>query len=272
MKKKILSWGLALGTLGSMVAPLGWLPAWALPPEEIAKKLGLIPIFLIVNDQGQSISVERAQGTDKPVFPVFLSQATAEKELTAIRQQEGASERQFELVAYSLGEFYRDKMNPLRGTAQFLLVPANEAYRPTTTVIGQEARKSPENSLFFEPKVAQSETPVGTPLFFATIADAEGGQQVPIFVGENNDQMPLFFDNGELTENLERLKEAQPEVADRLGVQVMLLHQAIELMESGADDQLGNAFQFIADPSARDFTRRAIEARQQQETGGQQAQ
>lgn len=269
--KAVLSWSLALGALGSTI-PLGEMPAWALPPEEIAKKLSLIPIFLIVNEEGQSISVEQGTGTDKPVFPVFLNQATAEEELTTIRQQEDATERQFELVAYSLGEFYRDKMQPLRGTAQFLLVPADQAYRPTTTMIGEAAQTEPENSLFFEPKAEQVDAPVGTPLFFATIADAEGGNQVPIFIGENSDRMPLFFDSQELQENIDRLKEARPEVADRLGVQVMLLHQAIELMESGADDELGKAFQFIADPTAREFTRRAIEARQQQGEQPQQPQ
>lgn len=268
---KTLSWGLALGVAGG--ATLGFAPpAFALSPERIAEKLGQVPVFLIVDEQGEPLPVlidEQGQPSspeqgaeEKPIIPIYLSQATAKEELDTAMQQAGA-EREFQLVSFSFGFLYKERMEALRGQAQFLLVPEGGAYRPTTALLGSEPEPARED-LFFTIQPENTEAPVGTPLYFAVVAD-ENGQGSAVLVGENRDRIPLFFNREEMVSNIEQLKESNPDITDRLGVGVMRLDQAIEVMAAGKDDELSEAFLFVPSPEARQFVeefRKQVEERE----------
>lgn len=270
MMKK-LAWSLALGTAGGTL--FGLSPAVALTPEQIAQKLGQVPVFLIVDERGEPLPVlitedgkpnspEQAAAA-KPIVPVYLSQATAKEELETARQQAGSTDRQFQLISFSFGFLYKERMKDLRGEAQFLLVPENSAYRPTTALLGTEPQLG-ENQLFFTIKPENANAPLGAPLYFAVVADEEGRGSA-VLVGENRDRIPLFFSREEMMQNLEQLKENNPDVVSRLGVGVMRLDQAIEIMAAGKDDELSEAFLFVPSPEARQFVtefRKQVEEQQ----------
>ena len=256
MKK--LSWSLALGIAGGAICGHSQ-QAFALSPDQIAQKLGQVPVFLIVDERGEPLPVlidekgqpsSPEQGAEKPIIPIYLSQATAQEELDTAIQQAGQTDRKFQLFSTSFGFLYKERLQSLRGEAQFLLVPEGGAYRPTTALLGTEP--SQDNSLFFTIQPEDTDTPVGTPLYFAVVADEEG-QGSAVLVGENRDRIPLFFNRDEMVKNIEQLKESNPDIQDRLGVGIMRLDQAVEIMAAGKDDELSEAFLFVPSPEARQF-------------------
>ncbi|MEO0946826.1 MAG: hypothetical protein AAFY11_01500 [Cyanobacteria bacterium J06641_5] len=274
MKK--LSWSLALGI--AVGTTLGYSQqSSALSPERIAQKLGQVPVFLIVDEQGEPLPVlinEQGQpsspeeGVDKPIIPIYLSQSTAQEELDTAVEQAGTTDREFQVVSFSFGFLYKERMEALRGQAQFLLVPEGGAYRPTTALLGSAPEAPQENPLFFTIKPDNVPAPVGTPLYFAVVAD-ENGQGSAVLVGENRDRIPLFFNREEMVNNIEQLKESNPDITDRLGVGVMRLDQAIEVMAAGKDDELSEAFLFVPSPEARQFVEEFRKQVQEREAAGE---
>jgi len=266
MKK--LSWSLALGLVGGAICGLPQ-PASALSPDQIAQKLGQVPVFLIVDQQGEPLTVlidGQGQATAeqaKPIIPVYMSQATAKEELDTAVAQAGETDREFQLFSTSLGFYYKEHMQNLRGQAQFLLVPDGGSYSPTTALLGTEPAQ--DNSLFFTIQPEDTPAPVGTPLYFAVVANEDGSQGSAVLVGENRDRIPLFFNREEMVNNIEQLKESNPDIQERLGVGIMRLDQAVEIMAAGKDDELSEAFLFVPSPEARQFVEEVKKQAQEQQ-------
>ena len=74
---------LASGALASLILLSQAGPARAIPEADALKKLAVIPVFLITNEQGSPLPIPQG---DKLVLPMFMEQDRAQKELEAFNK------------------------------------------------------------------------------------------------------------------------------------------------------------------------------------------
>jgi hypothetical protein len=71
------------GVLLALPLSLASAPTRAIPEADAIKKLAVIPVFLLTNEQGSPLPIPK---DDKLVLPMFLDQARAQKELDAFQK------------------------------------------------------------------------------------------------------------------------------------------------------------------------------------------
>jgi len=185
-------------------------PALALSEQQILEKLARVPVFLIVNGDGQSLtaSVDTTEEEDVEVPIVFLNSTEAENFLTQA-ETEGSA---------------------IAADAQIAILPLRDVYAEASSQLD-----SP-NSLFYDPsassvhqasQIAEQEIQ-GVPLYAAV--DLEREQY--LLTGENT--LPMFFSLADLQTQVSALVESNPEIQDAIGVEVTTLETILGNM--AADD------------------------------------
>jgi nickel transport protein len=202
--KRLTALGIVGGTLLGVTAVQPQ-AAWALSDEEIIEKLSSVPVFMIVDEEGRSLtaSVETAESGQSSAPIVFISgnaaEAFLEQEADAVLAEEG------QVAILSLGALYQEAG-----------VQSNQSlvYIPTSAAL--EAANSIANGTAIN----------GVPLFAAV--NLENGQ----YLITSEQTLPVYFSFADLQRNIAPLVEQNPELQDVIGVEVLTLEGLIRGMES----------------------------------------
>ena len=220
---------MALGALGG--ACLGVTAAYpqaalALSEEEIIQKLFFVPVFMIVDGEGQSLtaSVESDDGDEVTAPIVFVSGNSAEGFL-AEATTEGAPFAADGGVELQL-------LGPLYFNAQ--AQDQSLAYIPTAQSVAAAS------------SIASGTDIAGVPLFAAV--NLQNGQ----YLLTSEQILPVYFSFADLQRNLAPLVEQNPDLQSIIGVEVLTLEGLLEGMESNNAelDQLLELVRLIPDSAA----------------------
>jgi|GEM_PF-744619 nickel transport protein len=198
-----LASGLVFGVFGLAQSAL------ALSAEEIAGKLNQIPVFMILDAQGEHLKAvsETDENVQAPV--VFLDGETAAGVLVQV--QEGGQDAQIEVV--DLGTIYRETADSDE--------PAPLLYFPIRDELAAAVEIEPE----FQ----------GVPLFIPR--RGETNAYLPFVQGEEV-SLPMFFSREDLQTYVDWVFESDPAGAEEIVVEVVSLEWLLAAMAAGENEEM----------------------------------
>jgi nickel transport protein len=199
-----LAGGLLFGVFGLAQRAL------ALTAEEIAAKLNQIPVFMILDAQGEHLKAisESDENVQAPV--VFLDGQTAAGVLSQV--EEGGQEAQIEVV--DLGTVYREVAGTEETASPLLYFPIRE-----------ELAAAVELQPNFQ----------GVPLFIPR--RGESNSYLPFVQGEEV-SLPMFFSREDLQTYVNWVFEDNPAGASEIVVEVVSLEWLLAAMASSEDQAM----------------------------------
>lgn len=222
MIKRLVRLSMSLGITGVLFMASGIaenLTAFALPQEEVLKKLDPVPVFTIADEQGAPLVASVKDKTK--VAGVFISQADANQFVAQLKNTNPELAGKVKVVPVSLGEVYKlsESAQTQQNALNFTYVPQEEAVNSAKTI--GETNKQPYQG--------------GVPLFVA-----KGGAEKGYLTIEKDSQqvIPFFFDKQQLEQVIAKFKEQQPDVADSVNIEVVPLEGMIETLETSEDKTL----------------------------------
>lgn len=224
--RRIATLGLASGALLgiSAIASPG---AWALTESEIIEKLESIPVFVIVDEEGRSLTanVTSEADTEVSVPVVFIHGFDAETFLSSAQAEEAAFAEGAQIALLSLGSLYEEASDQLDASASLVYVATPQEVAAASSIAQLE----------------ENETFSGVPLFAAV--NLENGQ----YLLYADDTLPVFFSLADLQAQVGPYVEANPEIQDTIGVEVLTLEGLLQGMESNNPelDQLLELVRFV---------------------------
>ncbi|HEY9879353.1 MAG TPA: Tic22 family protein [Leptolyngbyaceae cyanobacterium] len=215
MKKLFRS--LAVSSLATVaLTGAGWVfprIAQALPEEQIVGKLQPVPVFLIVNAQGQPLTAAATANEQEVKVPVvFLDSQAAESFLGRAREQDSNAK----IALVDLGTLFQEAESAEGSSA-----PPPLMYFPDEQELA--AATSIQNDFR------------GVPLFFA-----RKGADGPYLTITQNGQssLPMFFSRADLQTLLDRYSQENPADAGQISVEVLSLEWLLAAMSSTGDNEL----------------------------------
>lgn len=169
--------------------------AEALTEQQILEKLNGIPVFLIVNEEGQSLTASVTNDEQELQVPiVFIDSTEAEEflENSETEQPEIAGDAQIAILP--LSEVYSEATDQLENANSLVYIPSAESVSQATQIVDQEIQ--------------------GVPLFAAV--DLE--QDRYLLTGNNT--LPMFFSLSDLQSQVSSLVASNPDIEDSIGVEV----------------------------------------------------
>ncbi|NET53876.1 MAG: hypothetical protein F6K09_36155 [Merismopedia sp. SIO2A8] len=264
--KKYLHWGMAIALCCSAIlAPIfpNYQPALALTEEEIVEKLGLVPVFLLVDNDGNLIPLSLSLG-DQPeestesFLGIFISQTDAQDTLETLRSENpGIGESLFTL-SMPMANAYQmiiEQSQVEEDTLPFAFVPQPEQLVLAAQLLAEQG----ENIEF---------GPLSVPLFH--LSSPADDSYITIARGQNGrEQIPLFFDGNEAQSFLEFIQqqaEAQPDAppAPEMEISVLFLHQWLQAFETTDDESLA-LVELVPIPESQQFLIDVLQEQQQQQ-------
>ncbi len=220
--KSLIRWSATMGLLGAVVtAGLGQLKALALPAEQIMQKLNPVPVFTITDEQGTPLVASRNEEQDSQFAGVFISQQDAKNFVTRLQNQNPDLASKVRVVPVPLGKVYElDQKNQSEGNnLNFTYVPNEEAVNSAKAILDQNGQQYQG----------------GVPLFVA-----KGGEDEGFLTIEKDSQqvIPFFFEKQQLDNMVNKFKEQQPNLANSVNVEVVLLEVVIETLQNSEDQTL----------------------------------
>lgn len=194
--------------------------ALALTDEEIVQKLSSVPVFLIVDSEGRSLTAN--VNTDEEEFQVpvvFMHGPDAEAFLERAENQEAEFATGAEVATISLGSLYQEAETQLSENISPVYIPTSQAVQDASSL-------------------AEVEDFQGVPLFAAV--NQENDQY--LLYGDNT--LPMFFSLSDLREQLAPYFEQNPGAQERIGVEVVTLEGLIRSMEA-EDEELDSLLELI---------------------------
>jgi nickel transport protein len=257
--KALARWSKVLGLVGGALVSSSLLSATialALPDAQIEEKLRPVPVFAIADAQGAPLVASPPQGENRPpVAGVFISRGDAQAFLDGLKTRNPQLAQGVQVVPVSLGEVYkmerasRNQQNRL----EFALVPTEVQVNLALAVLNTQSG---------QPQVREFN---GVPLFYAT-----GGQDNGyLTIQQGNQQViPLFFKQEDLTTLLENFKKQQPALASSVKVRVVNLEGVIQTLQEKNDPQLTQIV-LIPPRESLEYVRSLQSAGGSQPAGGQ---
>lgn len=253
-----------LGLSGGLVLSgllAGAMRVQALTEDQVAERLRSIPVFTLTDSQGAPlVATPPSEGQNQnqnqnqnPVAGVFISRQDAQTFLTNLKEKNPEVGNAVRVVPVSLAEVYqmaqrgRNEQHPLT----FAFIPEQQEVQAAETVL----RDSGQTVERFE----------GVPLFLAKTG--EQGSYLTIKQG-NQEVIPMFFDREELQKMLDRLKQVQPDLANKVSVQVLNLEGLIQTLQSSNNQEL-NQIMLVPPQDSVDFVRSLQQQNQGQQNQGQ---
>lgn len=217
-KKSLLNKIKQLSVIGVTVAGC-WLTQTtkllALPQEVIIKKLQPIPVFTIADGQGSPLIASTED--NNRVAGVFISQKDATSFVERLKQDNPDLGKQVQVVPVSLAEIYKlaEQNGQQQDGVQFAYVPSNQQI--------QQAQQ------------LNDKYQGGVPLFVATAGDEQG-----YLIIKQNDQevIPFFFDKQQVQQLVDNFKQAQPDLANSVKIEVVILENMLDALKKGNDEML----------------------------------
>ena len=191
---KLTPWGLASIALSG----LALLPqsALALTEQQILEKLGSVPVFLIINGDGQSLtaSVDN-EDTALQVPIVFINSAEAENFLSQAESEQAEFADDANIAVLPLSELYTEASAQLEGPNSLVYIPSTEAVNQASGIVNTEVQ--------------------GVPLFAAV--NSENDQ----YLLTDNDTLPMFFSLQDLQAQLSPLYASNPGLEESIDIDVV---------------------------------------------------
>ncbi len=201
--------------------------AWALSEAEIVEKLEEIPVFVIVDEEGRSLTanVTTEADTEVSVPVVFIHGFDAETFLSSAQAEEAAFADGAQIALLSLGSLYEEASEQLEANTSLVYVATPQEIAAASSIA----------------QLGENETFSGVPLFAAV--NLENGQ----YLLYADDTLPVFFSLGDLQAQVGPYLEANPGIQDTIGVEVLTLEGLLQGMESDDPelDQLLELVRFI---------------------------
>ena len=227
MKSTIIRWGATLGILGAIATTgLGQLKAWALSTQQIIQKLNPVPVFTIANDQGAPIplGILNNENQEYNFMGIFISPQDAKNTLGKLQNQNPNLANKLQVVPVNLGKVYEfeQKRQEQGNDIKIQYLPSQEAINSAQEIMEQKGKKYQG----------------GVPLFVAT--DQEKQQHLPLLqltIEKESEKytqtkIPLFFEKKELDAIVDQLKEQNPNLANTVNIDVVILEAVIDTLEN----------------------------------------
>ncbi|MGY6530478.1 MAG: Tic22 family protein [Cyanobacterium sp.] len=197
------------------LAPMGKL--LALPQEVIVEKLQSIPVFTIADNQGAPLVATNGENDNQRVAGVFISKTDANNFVEQLKQNNPELGGQVQVIPVSLGEVYE-------------MSEAN-AEQPD----GIRFAYVPRQADVEQARQLNAGYRGGVPLFVATAGNDQGYLTV-----RQGDQefIPFFFEESQVRDLVEGFKQSQPELANSVQIEVVVLEGVISALEQGDDELL----------------------------------
>lgn len=189
-------------------------PVLALSQEEVLQKLAAITVFTIANEQGDLL-IAQAQN-QKNLALLYISQQEAQKATEQFKQKN--PEGSYQVLPVSLANMYK-----------FIKERAGQENTPLLDLIPVQRQVDAAKNLLRQQNQAVNEFQ-GVPLFYVTY---QQDKQEVFLTAKNGEQtiIPLYFEKETLQNQLERVKQEQPEIASTFQIRVMPLEKLIILFE-----------------------------------------
>jgi nickel transport protein len=256
-------WGAIAGLVGAtLITPslAGQMKALALPQEQVMQKLNSVPVFVIADpSEGlvlQTIQPDNAENPDAPdsvpVSWVFLNQKDAEEFINKLQQEKPNLGEKAKVMVMSLGQVYQmaQQSSEQQNSPVFELVPAQEQVDSALSILKEDGQQVDEFR--------------GVPLFVAR----GGSEQSLLAVQRNGEQfIPLFLNREDLQNQVDRMKQQQPDIASTIDVQVLRLERVINELENSDKKDLERLV-FIPPRESRDLIRSIRQQNQQNQNQG----
>lgn len=197
--------------------------ALALTEQQIIDKLGNVPVFVILDQEGQLLptSIVNADDTEIPVPLLFIDSTEAEAFLEQGRAENPEAVGNAVVYPLPLSDFVDILEQPEAIVDAVAYIPSAEAIEEASQLEDQEV--------------------LGVPLFAAI--NAENNQFFP----SSNNTIPLFFSLEDLQSELSSLYTTDPSLEATIDVEVMSFQMVLRSMTSNDPevDDLLELIQFV---------------------------
>jgi nickel transport protein len=186
--------------------------AWALSDEAIVRKLQQVPVFIILNADGQPLtaSAENDAEDEVKVPVVFIDGETAESFLEQAQTEDDSAQ----VALVDLGTLYQETILNEEDATPLLYFPIDEEVTAATSL--------------------QSDFR-GVPLFIAR----QGTDGPYLTINQDGESsLPMFFSRDDLQTLLDRYAETNQAAVDGISVQVLSLEWLLNAMVENEDPEL----------------------------------
>jgi nickel transport protein len=186
--------------------------AVALSEDAIVRKLQQVPVFIILNAEGQPLTAAAETGANEEVkVPVvFIDGETAETFLARAQTEDESAQ----VALVDLGTLYQETILSEGGATPLLYFPIDEELDAATDL--------------------QSDFQ-GVPLFIAR----QGTEGPYLTINQDGEaSLPMFFSRDDLETLLDRYAETNADAVDDISVQVLSLEWLLAAMTENQDPEL----------------------------------
>lgn len=196
--------------------------ALALSEQQILEKLDGIPVFLIVNENGQSLTASvTANDQERQVPIVFINSTEAQAFIDDAESDQSELANNAKIAVLPLSDVYSEASTQLENPDSLVYVPSAESVNQASQIVNQEIQ--------------------GVPLYAAV--DLE--QDRYLLTGDNT--LPMFFSLQDLQSQVSTLVANNPDVEDSIGVEVTTFETILDNMAANDPeiDQVMELIQFV---------------------------
>lgn len=227
--KSLIRWSVTLGLVSTTLLTsvfTGTLRAMALTQAQIIEKLQTVPVFAIADAQGSLITLAVPTQDNKTVSVAgfFISQQAAQDFIDKRVKPENPQLGNTAQVAvlsiadvFKLQQENKNKPDPV----DYVLVPEDDEVKSAIELFRQRGQQID--------KLTQ------VPLFYATAGQNPGYLTTQL---QSQQVIPFFFDKGQLQSLVERYKQAQPNLASTVQINVVTLESLIQTWQAKDDPAL----------------------------------
>ncbi len=239
--KSLTRWTAKIGMvsgalLGAML--LNSLSVLALTPEQIAQKLGPVPVFTLTDDKGAPLVSNPPKGEKaNPIARVFMSQKDANTFLAKLKADKPDLGKNLQVRPLSMAEVYqlKEKNKGSQPQLDFVYIPVKQQSDAALTIVKAAGAKI---DMF-----------PGVPVFVA-----RAGDKGLLTIQQGNESgIPMFFEKEQLQTFLDKFKASQPDLAKSADIQVLQLESILEAMSSTQKDESLEKIMLIPSNEALQF-------------------
>jgi hypothetical protein len=213
--RKLLSTSIVSTLVGGSLLASSWLTpkvAWALSDEAIVRKLQQVPVFIILNAEGQPLTASaESDAEDEIKVPVVFIDGEMAQEFLEQAQTEDASAQ---VALVDLGTLYQETILNEEDSTPLLYFPIDEEMEAATALQSN-----------FQ----------GVPLFIAR----QGTEGPYLTINQDGESsLPMFFSRDDLQTLLDRYAETNVADVEDVSIQVLSLEWLLSAMTANDDPDL----------------------------------
>lgn len=256
-------------TLAAVSAVLGSMVCFpsivqALSTDEIVRRLDVVPLFSVTQENGQPILVFPKQQGQPAAEPKpadgailhFVDPEDVRAFANRVQSEAPPESRKVSLALLTLGQFYRmwTEAQNKPEMPDLVVTPSKEDVEAAITILKQQGQSVEQFA--------------GIPLFYAVDPQAE---DAPLTLrADNREVVPFFFSKRDLQAMLDDYKQRQPDIINRAQLRVFTLDGLIEELKKATDpNSLVGSVRLIPSSSAAAFYMRAMRSNQPGQPNGQ---